>query len=282
MQFQLLDSLSLPGDPTKPNEDSFSHAAGFACVFDGTTVLGENLMPGPSDAQWIAQFGARRLRAHAESSSVSPRHALRAAAADTEKSFAALRRRAPSETYETPFSSLMALFIRDEKLEALWFGDCAALIKSANGAVSVVGETLKVRAHERDRASTMGESEGMAATSVREKFLPALRASRNRVNKKGSDWLFSPDAKCARHAAEAKLTVDPASHILLASDGFFALVSDYGRYSADELMSATIEHGLAALGKELRAIEAGDPTGLAFPRFKSSDDATALLLSLTT
>jgi hypothetical protein len=66
----------------------------------------------------------------------------------------------------------------------------------------------------------------------------------------------------------------------MASDGFFALVSDYGRYSVDELMSAAQERGLAALGKELRAIEAADPKGLSFPRFKSSDDATALLLSL--
>ena len=279
MQFELLDSLSLPGDSSKPNEDSFAHAAGFACVFDGATVLGENLMPGPSDALWLAQFGARRLRAHAESNS-GPRDALRATAADAQKSFAALRRRAPAETYETPFSSLMALFIRGEKLEALWFGDCAALIRSPDGAVSVVGETLKVRARERDRASNMGESEGMAASSVREKFLPALRASRNRVNKRGGEWLFSPDAKCARHAAEAKLVVKPSSHILLASDGFFALVSDYARYSVAELMSAVLERGLAPLGKELRSIEAEDPNGLAFPRFKSSDDATALLLSL--
>jgi len=281
MQFQLIESLSLPGDPSKPNEDSFSHAAGFASVFDGATVLGENLMPGRSDAQWIAQFAARRLRSHAESHSGTPRDMLRAAAADAEKSFKALRHRAPAEMYETPFSSLMALFIRGKSVEALWFGDCAALIKSPTGALSVVGETLKVRARERDRASNMGQSDGVAAASVREKFLPALRASRNRVNRKGGDWLFSPDAKCATHAAEAKLMVEPGSHILLASDGFFALVSDYGRYSADELMSAALGRGLDTLGKELRAIEVGDPTGIAFPRFKSSDDATALLLSLS-
>jgi len=111
-------------------------------------------------------------------------------------------------------------------------------------------------------------------------FLPALRASRNRVNKKGGDWLFAPDVRCASHAKEARLLVQPGSLILLASDGFFALVSDYGRYSAEGLMSAAEQGGLAALGKELRAIEAADPKGLSFPRFKSSDDATAVLLSL--
>ena len=205
---------------------------------------------------------------------------LRAAAADAEKSFTALRKRAPAETYETPLASLMSLFIRAGALEALWFGDCGALIKSPDGAVSVVGETLKSRARERDRVSSLAGPEGVAATTVREKFLPALRASRNRVNKKGAGWLFAPDTQCADHAAEAQLIVEPGSLILLASDGFFALVSDYGRYSTDELISAAERDGLAALGKELRAIEAADPKGLSFPRFKSSDDATAMLVAL--
>ena len=281
MQFKLLESLSLPGDPSKPNEDSFSHASGFACVIDGATVLGENLMPGRSDAQWIAQFGARRLRAHAEAHSGSARDMLRAAAADAEKSFTALRKRAPEETYETPLASLMALFIRAGALDALWFGDCGALIKSPDGAVSVVGEAIKSRARERSRVSSLAEPDGVAGTTVREKFLPALRVSRNRVNKEGGDWLFAPHVKCADHAKEARLPVHLNSLLLLASDGFFALVSDYGRYSAEGLMSAIEKGGLAALGNELRAIEAADPKGLSFPRFKSSDDATAVLLSLT-
>lgn len=278
MQLDLLDSLSLPGDPSKPNEDSFLHAAGFACVFDGATVLGENLMPGRSDAQWIAQFGARRLRAHADDGG-RPRDALRAAASDAEKSFKALRKRAPAETYETPLASLMALFVRHGMVDALWFGDCSALIRSPNGAVSVIGEALKARARERNRVSMLAEPDGVAATAVREKFLPALRASRNRVNKAGGEWLFAPDVKCTGHAAEAQLTVEPGSHILMASDGFFALVSDYGRYTVDALMDAAQSRGLAALGEELRAIEAADPKGHAYPRFKSSDDATALLLA---
>jgi serine/threonine protein phosphatase PrpC len=282
MQFELLQSLSLPGDPAKPNEDSFSHGDGFVCVIDGATVLGENLMPGHSDAQWIAQFGARRLRAHAESGAGSSRDRLRAAAADAEKSFVALRHRPPAETYETPLASLMSLFVRDNALDALWFGDCGALIKSPQGAVSVVGETLKSRARERNRVSNLADPDGAAATQVREKFLPALRAARNRVNKKGSEWLFAPDIKCADHASETRVAITPGSLILLASDGFFALVSDYGRYTPDELIAAAERGGLPALGKELRAIEAADPKGVSFPRFKRSDDATAVLVALRT
>jgi serine/threonine protein phosphatase PrpC len=280
MQFELIESLSLPGDSSKPNEDSFSYASDFVCVFDGATVLGENLMPGPSDARWIAQFGARRLRAHAESGDGSSRDRLRAAAADAEKSFGALRHRAPAETYETPFASLMSLFINPHSIDALWFGDCGALIKSPEGSVSMVGETLKSRAQERTRASNLAEAEGVAAASVRAKFLPSLRASRNRVNKPGNAWLFAPDANCADHAKEMRLHVQSGSRILLASDGFFALVSDYGRYTAEGLILAAEQSGLASLGDELRQIEAADPKGISFPRFKSSDDATAVLVAL--
>jgi hypothetical protein len=39
--------------------------------------------------------------------------------------------------------------------------------------------------------------------------------------------------------------------------------------------------GLQELGRELRAVEAADAHGARHPRFKTSDDATALLLRLT-
>jgi serine/threonine protein phosphatase PrpC len=280
MRFELLDSISLPGHPAKPNEDSFSHAEHFACVFDGATVLGENLMPGSSDAQWIAQFGARRLRAHAESTA-RPREALHAATADAKKSFNALRKRAPAEPYEMPYASLMALFIRDGRMDALWFGDCGALMRATSGEVSVLGDTAGSRSRERDRVSRLAHTDGVAATEVRDKFLPALRASRNHVNMKGGAWLFAPDPRCSKHASEARLAPPPGSLILLASDGFFALVSDYARYTMEQLLAAAQSRGLAKLGQELREIEAADPKGVVHPRFKSSDDATALLLSLS-
>ena len=66
MHFELIDSLTLPGDPAKANEDACANTDAMAVVIDGATGLGERLMPGPSDAQWIAQFAARRLRARSQ------------------------------------------------------------------------------------------------------------------------------------------------------------------------------------------------------------------------
>ena len=281
MRFELLDSLSLPGVADKPNEDSFAHASHLAVVFDGATPLAEPLLPGPSDAQWIARFAARRFAAHGAEGDGEPRDWLRAAAADAEKSFVALRRRAPQQTYEIPFASMMAAALSADGFEALWFGDCGILLqRPSQSGVQVIGDALARRDVERKRArhASAITSRGPAAPAVRSEYLPSLRASRNTVNTRNGSWLFSPDAACAEHAASAHFPGEQGSLLLLATDGFLSLVTEYSAYDVASLLAAAQSDGLAALGEELRVIESGDPEGHEFPRFKKSDDATALLL----
>jgi len=280
MTLQLLDSLSLPGDPTKTNEDAFGQRADAAVVIDGATMLGDGLMPGPSDAAWIAQFGARRLMAHLGEGD-GARKALRAALADTQKSFEALRRHEPEEVWQTPCASMMLAVQNENGLEFLWFGDCAALVKQDDGPVIVVGETMDKRAAEAERARGIAKEKNLSPASGlrRPEFIDALRAARNRINS-GGNWLFSPDVRAASHVSRRVVKVQPGSTVLFATDGLLALVSDYGAYSTDGLMAAAMGKGLAALGEELRAIESGDEGGDKFPRFKKSDDATGLLLAV--
>lgn len=280
MSLTLVDSLSLPGDPAKANEDSFGHDGGAAVVLDGATMLGDGLMPGASDAQWIAQFGARRLMAHLREGE-GARKALRDALAQTQKSFEALRRHPPEDVWQTPCASMMLAVEAEAGLECLWFGDCAALLKQGDGPVVVVGETMDKRAAEAERARAVAKAKGLSPADgfSRKQFLDELRASRNRINS-GDYWLFSPDVRAASHVSRRMIKAAAGSSLLLATDGFLALASDYGAYSVDGLMAAGMDKGLAALGQELRAIEAGDAGGDRFPRFKKSDDATALLLRL--
>ncbi len=107
MAFEIIESLSLPGDPAKPNEDAFAADPVAVVVLDGATMVSDNLMPGPSDAAWIANFGARRLLSHLKSGD-NGRAALRHALADAERSFAGLRRRAPKAPWDCPWPSMMA------------------------------------------------------------------------------------------------------------------------------------------------------------------------------
>ena len=65
------------------------------------------------------------------------------------------------------------------------------------------------------------------------------------------------------------------------TDGFSALTDRYGAYDAPGLVRAALDKGLQELGRELRAIETADAAGARHPRFKPSDDATALLMRLS-
>jgi Protein phosphatase 2C len=280
MIFRLLDQLSLPGDPSKPNEDFLAQGKAAALVMDGATPLGDSLMPGPSDAAWIARFGARRLMAHLNGGD-GARKALRGALTDAQKSFAALRRHPPEEMWQTPCASMMLAVPANGGVECLWYGDCAALLKQGGEPVTVVGETFDKRAAEAERARGIAREKNLspAAGINRPEFIGTLRAVRNRINS-GSYWLFSPDARAASHVSRRAIKAAAGAELLLATDGFLALASDYGVYGADSLMAAALTKGLAAMGEELRAIEACDSGGDKFPRFKKSDDATALLVRI--
>ena len=275
---RLVDSLSLPGDSAKANEDSFAHGEAAALVMDGATMLGDPLMPGPSDAAWIASFGARRLMAHLGDQ--EPKKALRSAMADAEKSFGALRLREMEAQWQIPCASVCLAAAHDKGLEFLWLGDCGALVAQGED-VTVVGETIAKRAEESRRARKIAQEKNVssAAPGVRAQFMDHLRAARANVNS-GSYWLFTPDKRAAAHAQRRIVKVEAGALLLLASDGFLALASDYGAYDAAGLIAAAKTKGLAAMGNELRAIENADANGDKFARFKKSDDATALLLEV--
>lgn len=279
MKLAFVSGLSWPGDPAKPNDDAFCHAEDIAAVLDGATSLGEPLLPVDSDAAWIARKGAEGLIAHADR---PLREALALAAADAERDFVALRKRPPRENHELPLASLMLVGVSDRMLEFLWFGDCAALVREPGEPVKIIGDALEKRAGEARRVARLAERHKLdpAAGVNRPEYLDALKKARNLVNTRDDAWAFSPDARCAMAARSATLPAREGIEILLCSDGFLALASDYGRCGIDELMDAALARGLKPLFEELRAIERDDPEGRKFPRFKTSDDATALVVKV--
>ncbi|QUD88383.1 protein phosphatase 2C domain-containing protein [Phenylobacterium montanum] len=277
--FEILDSLTAPGNPDRPNDDAWCVAGQLAAVIDGATGLGGALLPGESDAAWLAHRAAERLTVRTGLGDA--RSALAAVAADLESDFLRERIRPPVEMYETPLASLMLLGARgDAWLDALWFGDCCALVQRPGEALQIVGHAFDGKTGEAQRAARHGRESGAgpAAKANWEQMLPALREHRNRLNQPSGRWVLAPDARCAEMAQSAEIAAPAGTVILLASDGFLALSSDYGRYDPADLVAAAHEQGLAPLLAELRAIEQADPDGLTYPRYKTSDDATAVLL----
>ena len=61
------------------------------------------------------------------------------------------------------------------------------------------------------------------------------------------------------------------------TDGYEAAVDDYALFTPAELMAAA-QTDIRAPLDAARAVEAADPACVRFPRFKPSDDATAILV----
>ena len=162
----------------------------------------------------------------------------------------------------------------------MWFGDCAALVE-LDGEVTLIGEALEKRKAEAERARRIAREKNISSVAGigRPEIEPLLRAARNRINS-GRNWLFSPDVRAAGHVMHRTMMLNEGAMMLIASDGFLALATDYDAYDMQGLMAAAKSKGLAALGEQLRAIEKTDPLGEKFSRFKKSDDATAVLLRL--
>ncbi len=115
-----------------------------------------------------------------------------------------------------------------------------------------------------------------------QRTIDMLRRMRAGLNGGGANgWTFSLDPACADHARVWAFTLTRPAHVLLMTDGFSALADRYGAYDAPGLVRAALDKGLQELGRELRAIENADAGGATHPRFKKSDDATAVLVRLT-
>ena len=65
------------------------------------------------------------------------------------------------------------------------------------------------------------------------------------------------------------------------SDGFSALLDSYAAFTPADFIAHLLHHGLADLALQLRRIEKEDAACLRYPRFKASDDASAIWLRVS-
>lgn len=284
MPLEILDTIHDPGKPGAANDDHWGHASDFAWVFDGATGLVETQLTGSeSDAAWLSRAGTAALEARAPSHRGPLTVLVDEVIADVTDRFVKEARRPPAERYERPTASLILVHQRGGTLECLNFGDCKLLLRHADGRFEAFGsnpENEAYEAHLATRFSEQRKAQGDVGepNQHRSGFLERLRKVRNRHNVPGGYWVFGLDPGAAEHARTASLPVAGPATGLLMSDGFEALAGDYGRYTEEELLTASLEKGLASLCDELRHIERVlDPEAHRFPRFKQSDDATAVL-----
>ena len=273
-----VEAISLAGDRGKQNDDALGFAGARAWVIDGATDLHDQpLTHSASDASWLARYLNWRLN---EACGNDFGRAFSDAARDAAQAFAALVRDRPCERWQSPIASVLMLQERaGGRIQGADLGDCRLLALDAAGAVHSAGGVPHAADAETRRAAA--QTDAHKPLLERSETIARLRAERAAINREGASWSFCLDPACGDHARHWTLSLTAPAHLLLMTDGFSALVDRYRAYDEAGLVQAALDKGLQELGRELRAIETADADGARHPRYKASDDATALLMRLS-
>lgn len=272
-----VESLSLAGDRAKQNDDAvgFAHQRGW--VIDGATDLHDTPLSGwASDAAWIAHCANADFHANAH---LDLHDMLHVAVDVAIARFKDLAGPTPYEKWKSPIASLAMVAETALGVVGLDLGDCRVFALDAASAVHVAGGPGDAGDNESKLAAQQTDKE--KPLLQRAATIAMLRRARENLNKEAAHWTVALDPECIKHARTWTLRLKRPAHVLLMTDGFSALTDRYGAFDAGGLVQAAVDTGLQNLGRELRMIEDRDAGGDIHPRFKRSDDATALLLRLT-
>jgi hypothetical protein len=189
------------------------------------------------------------------------------------------------ERYRHPSASFQSLRLTDGGIEIAGLGDCSLFLRDAAGTLT---------RHSGLRAGRSGEQSGAKKALTRlgglnaegeahrdAETLASLRAARARQNTEGGVWTLGIHAEAAEHVRIERPDLRLPAVGLLCSDGFADGVDNYGLHSAADLVARAEAERLPALLSEIRQVEREvDPRGLRYPRYKRSDDASAILVKL--
>ncbi len=272
-----VEAISLAGDRAKQNDDVLGFQRNAAWVIDGATDLSDTpVTRTASDASWIAQAANTSLSAWTYG---DLREAVRAASESAANAFSYLTRGQAIERWQLPIASMLMLTENERGvIEGIDLGDCRVYALDANGVQTAGGYEGGLDAEVKLAAS---QADAAKPLLKRAAAIETLRRNRAAMTHDGQHWTFGLQPGCADHARTWTLTLKRPAHLLLMTDGFSALADRYRVYEPAALVKAAIGAGLQELGRELRAIETADAGGARFPRFKQSDDATAVLLRLS-
>jgi hypothetical protein len=277
-RFRFLDRLSLPG--SRVNEDGIGLRGPFAWVIDGATGLSdERLTSGGSDAAWLAGLVGDRLMdlAGEEGDAVLSR-----LEADIHSIFRETTAHVPEVGDHHAPSACLGLVEAHPgesgqvRVQGRFLGDVIALMPTGLGIVRWTDERAKP--FEKKTLAALGAREH-APGSIPEAVKRQILENRTKLNRPDGYWVVNPLRPWAGRELRFEAQVKPGEPIVLATDGFMRLVDVFGAYS-DTALHARLAAGKGPdLMQELRERERNDLLAAAYPRVKTHDDATFLVIA---
>lgn len=255
----------------RPNEDRAGHSGSLAWVIDGATDLHDDAaLPAERDVHWLVDFLAEHL------TEAGARGYRGQAAALLESVAELVCRQQEAHGFPAdrlpPACSVAVAVDQGDTYEITRIGDSTAVV--------VTGDRVTVLATDffdrREGAAVHDQRNGDTAAQVR----AAMIQRRLHTMTAGDiESVFSghPHRRLRPHTIGGAWT--DADQILLCTDGFARLVSDYTIFPDwSQVVTDGRSYGMAYLEKLIRDVERS-PAGDSHARFKRFDDLAAILLS---
>jgi len=262
------------------NEDAIGATAAAAWVIDGATGVSDRppLVSGLTDAAWLAEQLNEKLHAAFKRASSDPTAALAEVDDKIRAQFSTIDLLQESAASEQPSAAFALSVSTDDTVNLFGIGDCRIIFDNPGGGVrefvpsdSGAAESLIIQERRRLLAAYPGEDPWPRLRGF-------IRSMREFANVEGGYSIVHPTRTWNTRIKRQVHNAQEIRHVLALSDGLYRLVDVFRAINGPDLLRKALRDGLELLCSELRELELADDRCTVYPRVKTCDDASAVLV----
>ncbi|MFD8978908.1 hypothetical protein [Streptomyces sp. NPDC059564] len=254
-----------------PNEDWVGGTPSLALVLDGLSTAGLDTGCRHGVPWYVAQLGGHLVAALAATD-----RPLADGLAEALEGVARLHPECDLKNPGTPSATVAILRELPGYFDHLVLAD-SPIVLEGTGGVTVLTD-LRVDDVRQDlRAET--EQFQTGTPEHRASVARLVAAQRKIRNTPEGYWVAAAAPEAASHALTGTVAAADVRSAAVMSDGVSRLVTEYRMASWEALLDQLRGNGPAALIRTVREVEATDPHGQRWPRYKAGDDAAVAFCS---
>lgn len=282
MKIKIIDSICSQGSLEKVNEDLIIKADGLVVVLDGATGIGDGLIKNQkSDAEWfVSEISNNIVESWGKTKNfkLSLQHSLNI----TNENYKKATSQNNIDKHAMPSAGMIALVVeKNNEISLHQAGDCSLIYKSVDKSAVELSKSKVLEQLDNASIALLQKyiKSGLSYNDSRKKILPLLRLNREKMNTKNGYSVLSTCLDSINYVKTTTFGTKSGDKLLLATDGFDAIYKKYKACQIEDFFNKNSK-SLQEILNLLRTIENNDSKLLKYPRLKTHDDATAVLVEL--
>ncbi|MER6625980.1 protein phosphatase 2C domain-containing protein [Streptomyces sp. NPDC000931] len=261
----MISTVTHPGDHSRQNEDWVGTTDHLAVVLDGLSAP-EGVGGCEHGTPWYVNELGHELLVQAADPTTPLRDALRESITQT-----ALKHTSTCDLTHggTPSATVAIARIGHTTLDALVLADSPVVVDTETSGIDVLVDHRVDELFQSEREDVLAAQPGPEKVA---RLATLVRAQRKIRNTPEGYWIAGSNPAAADHALEKSWPVKDVVRFAAMSDGVSCLTELYEDTSWAGLLDLA-DQGVEAVLARVRQVEASDPEGVRWPRYKPGDDA---------